>query len=661
MMQNLYNEMTEMLRKEAPDFFVNKKFNKSKVSDAAYSYNTALLEILLKNEGLKKQFFVEAGKTLVFKQHEFLQFLNNKSFLKDSYTEFKNQIGLQDERGEYYRENKDVVLVFPHKDCVLEGGQDKEDQKRDEIFYNETLAPDEITRLFEPKALTNFKLYDIKGEHSLNEKSDIDFSKQNLILKGNNLLALHSLKKIKSIAGQIKLIYIDPPYNTNTDEFNYNDKFRQSTWLTFMKNRLEISKKLLSDDGVILVQISDVRVGVLRVLMDEIFEPTNFINQISVRTKSPSGFKTVNLGVFESAEHILFYGKNKKKWKYNPQFVKSEYDSNYKFEVTNKNEKFSKWNIQSIEEIISKADGYKTVKEAKDKLGSGVFNEKMAEYALTNNYKVFRYTEINDDAGKETLEAKEKSLTTADKVIEVEREDKDNRYVINGNEISFYSKKIREIDGEKLPTIMLTNIWTDIAWEGIAKEGGVKLKKGKKPERLLRRIIDMATSKGDIVMDFHLGSGTTAAVAHKLERRYIGIEQLDYEENGSVTRLNNVINGDKSGVSKFVNWKGGGSFAYAELKRYNQQYIDEIEKVKDSKALKKLYEQMKEEAFFRIEIEHEKWNNGEFEKLILEEQKQFICECLDKNHLYVNLSDMADAYYKMSKDDIALNKKFYDI
>ena len=661
MMQNLYNEMTELLRKEAPDFFVNKKFNKSKVSDAAYSYNTALLEILLKNEGLKKQFFVEARKTLVFKQREFLQFLNNKSFLKDSYTEFKNQIGLQDERGEYYRENKDVVLVFPHKDCVLEGGQDKEDQKRDEIFYNETLAPDEITRLFEPKALTNFKLYDNKGEHSLNEKSDIDFSKQNLILKGNNLLALHSLKKIKSIAGQIKLIYIDPPYNTNTDEFNYNDKFRQSTWLTFMKNRLEISKKLLSDDGVILVQISDVRIGVLRVLMDEIFEPTNFINQISVRTKSPSGFKTVNLGVFESAEHILFYGKNKKKWKYNPQFVKSEYDSNYKFEVTNKNEKFSKWNIQSIEEIISKADGYKTVKEAKDKLGSGVFNEKMAEYALTNNYKVFRYTEINDDAGKETLEAKEKSLTTADKVIEVQREDKDNRYVINGNEISFYSKKIRDIDGEKLPTIMLTNIWTDIAWEGIAKEGGVKLKKGKKPERLLRRIIDMATSKGDIVMDFHLGSGTTAAVAHKLERRYIGIEQLDYEENGSVTRLNNVINGDKSGVSKFVNWKGGGSFAYAELKRYNQQYIDDIEKAKDSKALKKLYEQMKEEAFFRIEIEHEKWNNGEFEKLTLEEQKQLLCECLDKNHLYVNLSEMADADYKMSKDDIALNKKFYDI
>ena len=284
MMQNLYNEMTELLRKEAPDFFVNKKFNKSKVSDAAYSYNTALLEILFKNEGLKKQFFVEAGKTLVFKQHEFLQFLNNKSFLKDSYTEFKNQIGLQDERGEYYRENKDVVLVFPHKDCVLEGGQDKEEQKRNEIFYNETLAPDEITRLFEPKALTNFKLYDNKGEHYLNEKSEIDFSKQNLILKGNNLLALHSLKKIKSIAGQIKLIYIDPPYNTGNDSFQYNDKFNHSTWLVFMKNRLETAKSLLAKDGLIYVQCDENENSYIKVLLDEIFGRRNYLTQISWQT-----------------------------------------------------------------------------------------------------------------------------------------------------------------------------------------------------------------------------------------------------------------------------------------------------------------------------------------------------------------------------------------
>lgn len=175
-----------------------------------------------------------------------------------------------------------------------------------------------------------------------------------------------------------------------------------------------------------------------------------------------------------------------------------------------------------------------------------------------------------------------------------------------------------------------------------------------------------------------------------MKRRYIGIEQMDYIENITVQRLQKVIGKqvkvlkqaviqqelslvaeedgnyhklefDKSGVSQSVNCKGGGSFVYAELKRYNQQYMDEIENAKDSKALFKLYEQMKDETFFRIEVDHSKWNNGEFEKLELKEQKELLCECLDKNHLYVNLSEMKDSYYKMSKDDIALNEKFYSI
>ena len=311
-MQNLYNEMTELFRKEVPDFFVNNKINKSKVSDAAFSYNSGLLEILLKNDGLKKQFFVEDGKALVFKQREFLQFLNNKSFLKDSFTEFKNQIGLQDGRGEYYSENKDVVLVFPHKDCVLEGGQDKEDQKRDEIFYNETIAPDEITALFAAKALTNFKLYDSAGEHVLDEKTDIDFSRQNLILKGNNLLALHSLKKIKSIAGQVKLIYIDPPYNTGGDSFQYNDKFNHSTWLTFMKNRLETAKSLLSKDGLIYVQCDENENSYLKVLLDEIFGRKNYLTQISWQ-RQPEGRTVLGQGssfIVGATEFILCYSKD---------------------------------------------------------------------------------------------------------------------------------------------------------------------------------------------------------------------------------------------------------------------------------------------------------------------------------------------------------------
>ena len=634
MMQNLYNEMTEMLRKEAPDFFVNKKFNKSKVSDAAYSYNTALLEILLKNEGLKKQFFVEAGKTLVFKQHEFLQFLNNKSFLKDSYTEFKNQIGLQDERGEYYRENKDVVLVFPHKDCVLEGGQDKEDQKRNEIFYNETLAPDEITILFAPKVFTNFKLCDISGEHILNKNSEIDFSKQNLILKGNNLIALHSLFKLYK--GKIKLIYIDPPYNTGNDSFHYNDKFNHSTWLNFMKNRLEIAKKLLANDGSIFIQIDDFEAGYLRVLMDEIFGKDNFRNQITWKRRGGSANPINRLN--NVTDYILWYSKTNS-FQYEPIYSLNDGNTQdyIKERFTNIDEngrKFMKSPIQSPNlrpNLIYDYKGFKTPQ---------------------NGYSISKELMENWDQEGKLWFPKDKSQNINRKIY------------------------LDEYQGQPI-----SSLWTDISViNPMSKERG-EFNGGQKPEALLQRIIQMVTKENDIVLDFHIGSGTTPVTALKMNRRFIGIEQMDYINGFTYERIRKVIGNeikaqqpdldnpdktiitdvDNAGISSSIKWQGGGSFVFAELKRYNQQYIDKIEKAADSKALKTLYEQMKEEAFFMIEIEYEKWNNEEFEKLTLEEQKQLLCECLDKNHLYVNLSEMADADYKMSNDDIVLNKKFYDI
>ena len=155
----------------------------------------------------QKQFFVEVEKAQVFKQREFLMFLNNKSFLQDSYTRFKNEIGLQDEEGRYYRENKDVVLVWPHKDCVLEGGQTKDDQKQfEEVFYNETLAPDEIDRLKDTKALSSFVYFDKNGKKELNSKTEIRLNEQNLLIKGNNLLALTSLSNQKRFRGSFKAI-----------------------------------------------------------------------------------------------------------------------------------------------------------------------------------------------------------------------------------------------------------------------------------------------------------------------------------------------------------------------------------------------------------------------------------------------------------------------
>jgi adenine-specific DNA-methyltransferase len=289
--------------------------------------------------------------------------------------------------------------------------------------------------------------------------------------------------------------------------------------------------------------------------------------------------------------------------------------------------------------------GYDSYKEAKKELDECIVEKEIYKFALDNKETVFRLETIGDDAGKETITARDISKADPGKVYIVRRDKHDDRYILNGQEIAFYSKKVKNIDGELKPSQMLTNIWTDISWEGIAKEGGIKLKKGKKPEKLLKRIIDMTNidKNNEIIMDFFVGSGTTCAVAHKMGYQYIGIEQLDYGKNDSVTRLKNVSINDQSGVSKIVGWKGGGSFFYAELKKWNQAYIDEIEVAKTTKDLLAIYEKMKAEAFFRYDLDLSKFDEKEFEKLELGQQKDVLIECLDKNHLYVNLSEMDDA------------------
>jgi len=267
-----------------------------------------LITLLLSNQSIKKHFFKEIGKALVFDKVAFQSFVSNKQFLPDSYTAFKNKIGLTADR-EYLTESKEVVLSWAYKDCVLEGGQTKEDQKRKEIFWNETLAPDEIDRLLAPKALGNFKKYDKDGEHKVDAISLDD----NLIIKGNNLLALHSLKN--KYAGKVKLIYIDPPYNTGSDSFGYNDSFNHSTWLTFMKNRLEVAKELLSSNGSIWINIDDDESHYLKVICDDIFGRRNFVTNVIWQKKySPqSDAKWFS----DMHDHILVFAKNKDVWRPN--------------------------------------------------------------------------------------------------------------------------------------------------------------------------------------------------------------------------------------------------------------------------------------------------------------------------------------------------------
>jgi len=638
-MENLLHNLKNLLQKDERLVSEGELF-KNKIIELALKLDNDLIKLLLSDEKIKEVFFVNVGKTLIFDKDKFLRFISNKQFLPDSYTSFKNKIGLiVDDK--YLSEKKEVVLSWPYKDCILEGGMTKEDQKRNEIFWNETLAPDEISRLLDPKVFTNAKRIYENGEYKLDkfrtdESGDI---KNNLIVKGNNLLALHSLKK--RFAGKVKLIYIDPPYNTGNDSFKYNDSFNHSTWLTFMKNRLEVAKEVLRDDGVVFVQIDDNEQAYLKVLLDQMFDKNNLFN-ICVKVTSESGIKVTANKPVRVKEYLLVYGKKEGTFVYNRQYVKSSYDPNYSYFVENRSEPYQKWRIKNIKEKFK-----------------GIYKREPSEedlmvFQIANKDKIFSVRDI----GKKL---KKISAKNPNKIIEFIKDTGRKTLLWKKGEIIFVENKIREIDGKICLTKHLSDFWSDISWDGIANEGGVTLKKGKKPEALLRRLIEMSTKTNEIVLDFFMGTGTTCAVAHKMGRQYIGVEQLDYGENSAVIRLKNVINGDQSGISKSVNWKGGGDFVYLELMKWNENFVEKIQKAKTKEGLKRLWETMKKKAFlsYKVDIKIVDEHAKDFADLSIENQKKFLLECLDKNHLYVNYSEVDDEEYGVSEEDKRINKEFY--
>jgi len=673
-MITLFAELKSLLKQD-PRLTADGELLKNQILELALKLDRDLMRLLLSNERIKTHFFADVDSVLIFDREKFTQFVSNKEFLPDSYTTFKNEIGLTTLDGHYLSKSKEVVLSWPYKDCVLEGGQDREDAKRDEIFWNEILGPDEIDRLLAPKVLTNFKRYDSKGDHKIREFNEND----NFIIKGNNLLALHSLKK--RFGGKVKLIYIDPPYNIGNDSFGYNDSFNHSSWLTFMKNRLDIARQLLTNDGAILVQIDLHELGYLQSIMDEVFFEQNKVQIIAIKTASPAGFKTVNPGPIDVAEYILFYIKDRKAFKFKRNYVAIDYDENYGLYIQNKDDKPEKWKLVPLRDIVYEQNGIKVGKTAQESNSNAkkVWGEHwkiiryqvMAKYALENAERVVSIRDPHKPSER-LKEAMNKSKENPNRVLVFKKsvedeglneDGKGESYLYNGGALSIYSNKVVLIDGIKTPSMLLTDFWADLSWDGIAKEGGVKLKNGKKPEKLIKRIIEMSANPGDIVLDYHLGSGTTAAVAHKMGCKYIGIEQLDYGQNDSVVRLQNVINGDTTGISKSLNWQGGGSFIYCELKEWNDIFVRQIKKAKDAKELQNIWNDMQAKAFlsYRLDVKRFNANAAEFSKLSVEEQKRFLLEALDKNHLYVNLSEMDDETYGVNEEDKHLNRLFYGI
>ena len=585
---------------------------KPAVIDRAWKIDTDLVKLLLEKPEIKNKFFTEIKGHWIFNINAFIEYISDKHFLSNSYTRFRSKIGLNI-NGKFLQERGEVSLVWPYKDCVLAGGQTKEEEKSKEIFFNEILAQDEIDRLLDPKVLTNWKRYTTNGQQVVSEikRDQSGTLRENLIIKGNNLLALHTLEK--QFRGKVKLIYIDPPFNTERDSFTYNDNFAHSTWLTFIKNRLFIAYDLLSADGNIFVHVDNNESHYLKILLDEIFGRDNFVNEIiwnKGREGGSSRSHTNSSSMPTEYQNIFIYSKKKNIRFWNPPL------GPYKKSTISRIEKDSKGWFYT----------------------RGRMSRTPAEW------------ELKEKAGLKTYVSERTDL------------DKD--------------EVIKLITGKDAKYVALGDVWSN----DLIKNTKETAYDTAKPEELLRLIVEAATKPGDIVLDFFLGSGTTAAVAIKLNRIFIGIEQLEGGLNTIIPRLQNVIGKisqkenemfdeikyDQRGISKSVNWHGGGDFIYCELMKYNQVFMDKIQATGSSEELIELWAEIAANSFLNWYVNPQvpdeavndfikigKTPNG------LDKQKKLLAELLNKNQLYVNLSEIDDDNFNVSREDKKLNQLFF--
>ncbi|EDP6901976.1 site-specific DNA-methyltransferase [Campylobacter upsaliensis] len=634
------------------------------IRNLAQSYDEKLFCYLLEQSTykteFKNRFFIMRNNTYIFKLNDFLTFLDLRN-LSGSFTSYTNKIGLGFKTKSFLKTNNEVVLNFAYKDGVIKGGQSKDEDKKNEIFFNEILAKDEIDVLFARKALQNFELI---GQGDLKE----NLNNANLLIKGNNLLALHSLKK--KFANKVKLIYIDPPYNTGNDSFNYNDNFNHSTWLTFMKNRLEIAREFLSDDGVIFIQCDDNEQAYLKVLCDEIFGRDNFVGCVVRQTRSGGGFGTSDIGI--THDYVLVYAKNRQNFTLN-RIDKDVKELTKYFNFKDEKGSFHKRELkQSETQAGSREDRpfmFYPILVKKDKVKSIIKDEFIRIYNKeTKNF---------DDDFLNTLKQKYNDFEF---ILPIKNDKNFGRWtcgfdsflmMLENNEIMAENSKIykkeylqNERNSKVVPFLFNeTNLFNGIGTQEIKalfENDNTTLFATPKPEALIKRIIEISTNENDLVMDFFAGSGTTLAVAHKMKRRFIGIEQMDYIESITKERLKKVVAGEQGGISKALNWQGGGSFIYAELMPLNAVYKKEIIESSSEKELENIYKDLESKAFldYRIDLDSI-LKDKEFKDLDLQEKKEVLLNILDSNMDYVLYGDIDDRDYAISDETIELNKIFY--
>lgn len=655
---------------------------KQAVIDAAQSLDAELLQLLISHEAIKRHFFQDVGGVLVFDKVKLLRFVSNKAFLEDSYTAFKNKIGLVTKNSDglydaYLSDSKEVVLAYPYKDCMLEGGQTKEEEARKEIFWNETLAPDDIDRLKEPKAFSKVKRYDAEGVHE--NVTNLSLT-DNYIIKGNNLLALYSLLPL--YRGKVKLIYIDPPYNTGgaANTFAYNNSFNHSSWYAFMRNRLEVSKLLLAENGVICIAIDDEEYAHLKVLCDEIFKRDNFVGTVIVQS-NPRG-RTINSHFATTHEYALFYSKNKDLVEINNQplnseqekaFGKSDEDGDFRFLPFRRsggtstpeerpNSEFSLIYSKTQNKIIAVGGERIDLKSYQPKEILTIDEEEQIVSHSPDAFRKMIQEEVIeilpiDTSGKRRVWrwSDRKEILLAAKKGDFNIVSEQGKYTVQ--------LKDRIKDGRKPKTI-----WNDSKYDA-SSSGTMLLKKmfdGDKlfsyPKSLftVKDTIQILTNSedNDIVLDFFGGSGTSGHAVLELNkedngnRKFILCEQMDYIESVTSKRIKKVIDTNCE-----------GSFVYMELAKANQHFVEQIQSAKTEAELLDIWHKMQTEAFISYKVTPDMIdkNTKDYEALSIEDKRRFLIEILDKNLLYVPHCDMESKEFGMSETDKKATTAFYDL
>ena len=632
-----FNEKLIALLKTHPDFTDESgELLPAAVKDHAWKLDHNLIKLLLSDPEIKSTFFDEIDGHWIFNHNTFIDYIAAKNFLANSYTQFRNKIGLNID-DKFLRERGEVSLVWPYKDCVLEGGQTKEEEKRKEIFFNEILAQDEINRMFDPKVLTNWKRHTAAGEQDVTniQRDKNGTIRENLIIKGNNLIALHTLKQ--QFRGQVKLIYIDPPYNPDSpsNTFMYNNNFKRSSWLTFMRNRLEVAKELLRKDGSMIVAIDENEQNYLGVLLDEVF-PDREKHCITI-VHNPRGVQGTNFSYIH--EYAFFVIPKGEKVIGNREIPTKEITWN----------NFRNWGGESRRED-AKNCFYPVIVEDDEVVGFGDVldnNEHPSEQTVTCGKRDFVYPIDQNKVERKWRYARQ----SVDEIRHLLRAKKTK----TGYEIEL---------GKDFG--MYRTVWEDKRYD--ANIYGTQIVKSLVPDcnfdfpKSLWNVYDCLLSivendKDAIILDFFGGSGTTAHAVLELNkdggnRKFIICEQMHYVETVTRKRVNKVL--EQNNCDDFI---------YCELMQYNQAYMDKIQAAQSSEELVALWQEIAENSFLNWYVNEEMPENAMDDFIAidnLEAQKHLLVELLDKNQLYVNLSEIEDADFDVSDDDKDLNRKFYE-